>query len=317
MAILVTPSRSASNLGGVMAGQYADWWKKKGRATNPSPQPSTNIAIVPESLTVTHSNNGGEFYVFTAEIQGAMANNPRVTTYTDSTVSEHCFMDIVDFTKYKPYKGNGKTATKGEQFTILGTGKVIKWAVYDKCIITLSFESAYHCPDLSHNLISIGHLNKAGCFGMFGGGGVTFLNSSENPFLHGKGIGTMYKIELFPPTGNVKVISTPNSVVNTIAAACEARATVMAFATHSLSKPTDADTWHQRLGHPSYNIVKRMHKKGIVKELEITTLTCQPGLCKDCIMEKQTCHPFDGNSHSAKEVLEQVHLTFGGCPILH
>ena len=139
---------------------------------------------------------------------------------------------------------------------------------------------------------------------MFSGGGVTFLNSSGNPFLHGKGIGTMYKIEPFLPTGNVKVISTPNSVTNMIAAACEARATVVAFATHSLSKLTDADTWHQRLGHLSYNIVERMHKKEIVEGLEITTLTCQPGLCKDCIMGKQTCHPFDSNSHPIKEVLE-------------
>ena len=126
MAILVTPSRSASNLGGIV-GQYPDWWKKKGKATNLLPQPSANIAIVPESLTVTHSNNGGEFYAFTTEIQGAMANNSRVTTYTNSTVSEHCFTDIADFMMYKPYKGNRKTAMKGGHFTILGTGKVIKW----------------------------------------------------------------------------------------------------------------------------------------------------------------------------------------------
>ena len=172
-----------------------------------------------------------------------MANNSRVTTYADSAASEHCFMDIADFVTYEPYRGNGKMATKGGHFTILRTGKVIKWAVYNKHIITLSFESAYHCPDLSHNLILIGHLDKARCFSMFSGG-VTFLNLLGNSFLHGKGVSTMYKIELFPPTSNVKVISTPNSVTNMISAACEARVTVVALATHSLSKPTDADTWH-------------------------------------------------------------------------
>ena len=77
----------------------------------------------------------------------------------------------------------GKWQQKGGQFIILGTGKVVKRAVYNNHIISLSFENAYHCPDLSHNLISISHLNKAGCFGVFGARGVTFLNKSGNPFV--------------------------------------------------------------------------------------------------------------------------------------
>jgi hypothetical protein len=231
--------------GGGMAGQYPDWWKKKGKNTNtPTTQPSANIAVVPQNTPITHSG-GGEFYAFTTQVQGRVGGGPQVTTYADSAASEHCFTDVADFVTYEPYKGNGKTATKGGQFTITGTGRVVKRAVYDKRIVNLSFENAYHCPDLSHNLISIGHLDKTGCFSVFGAGGVTFLNPSGSPFLYGKGVGTMYEVELFPPTGPITTKPLPIHAIAAVTAASEARANVLAFATHSLDKPTNVDTWHR------------------------------------------------------------------------
>lgn len=229
-----------------MEGQYPNWWKKKGKTTGSASQPSVNIAVVPQTSSVAHSGSSGEYYAFmtNTQMQGSAGGMSQVTTYIESVASKHCFTDIVDFVTYEIHAGNGKTATKGGQFAILGTGKVVKRAVYNNCIITLLFENAYHCPDLSHNLISIGHLDKAGCFSVFGAGGVTFLNCLGDPFLYGKGIGTMYKVKLFPPTGqiNVNLLHVPDT--ETVTAASKARATVLAFATHSLSKPVDADTWH-------------------------------------------------------------------------
>ena len=212
---------------------------------------------------------------------------------------------------YEPYKGNEKTATKGGEFAILETGKVVKRAIYDDHIVQLSFKNAYHCPDLSHNLISIGHLDRAGCFSVFGTGSVTFLNPSSSPFLYGKGIGTMYEVELFPLTGHInsKPLTAPPSGM---VMAPEARDTVVAFATHSLDKPTDTDTCHRRLGHPSYDMVEQMYRKGIVEGLTITNLACQPGLCEDCIMGKQSRRPFNGNTHPALEVLKRIHIDFWG-----
>ena len=226
--------------------------------------------------------------------------------YADLGASKHCFTDITDFVTYEPYKGNGKTATKWGHFSILGTGRVAKQAVYDGHIVMLSFENAYHYPDLSHNLISIGHLDKAGCFTVFSSGEATFLNQPGNPFLYGTGVGTMYEVKLFPPTGHIDVRSFPTLAGGAMAS--QARATILAFASHSLNKPTDADTWHWRLGHPSYDIVEQMFQKEIIKGLSITTLTCQPDLCEDCIMGKQTPYPFDGNTHPMMEVLECVHI---------
>ena len=298
--------------GGGMASQYPDWWKKKGKPTNPSLQPSVNIAIVPQSSSVTHSgDHSGEFYAFMTKIQGQEEGNLQRTTYADSAASKHCSTDSADFIMYEPYKGNGKTATKGGEFAILGTGKVVKRAIYDGHIVQLSFKNAYHCPDLSHNLISIGHLDRAGCFSVFSAGGVTFLNPSGSPFLYGKSVGTMYEVEVFPPTGriNAKPLTAPPSGM---VMAPEARDTVVAFATHLLDKQTDADTWHRRLGHPSYDMVERMYRRGIVEGLTITNLARQPGLCEDCIMGKQSQCPFDGNIHPASEVLKHIHIDLWG-----
>ena len=100
--------------------------------------------------------------------------------------------------------------------------------------------------------------------------------------------------------------------ISVLSTATQARATVLAFATHSLRKPANAEIWHQRLGHASYNIVEQMVRKGIVVGLDITTLVHQPGFCEDCVMGKQTRHPFDGNTHPATKVLEHVHIDLWG-----
>ena len=51
--------------------------------------------------------------------------------------------------------------------------------------ISVVFENTIHALDLNHNLISIGRLDKARCFSVFGGGGMICLNHEGNPFLSG------------------------------------------------------------------------------------------------------------------------------------
>jgi len=68
---------------GGMEGQYPDWWKKKGKPTNPSPRLSANVAIVPESSLITHSSGNGEFYAFATVLRGAISSDLRVITYAD------------------------------------------------------------------------------------------------------------------------------------------------------------------------------------------------------------------------------------------
>jgi len=79
---------------------------------------------------------------------------------------------------------DGETAAKGGKFTITEIGRVNKHVVFNGRTITLSFKNVMHTPDLSHNLISIGKLEiKGGCYSIFDGGGVTFIDRDQRPFL--------------------------------------------------------------------------------------------------------------------------------------
>ena len=94
-------------------------------------------------------------------------------------------------------------------------------------------ENVIHAPDLNHNLISIGRLNKAGCFSVFGGGGMMCLNREGNQFLSGMAAGsegTMYEVEVYPPTGPIQQ-KLHKKFLPFTAAAKEAHTRVLVFAT--------------------------------------------------------------------------------------
>jgi hypothetical protein len=110
-------------------------------------------------------------------------------------------------------------------------------------VISLIFDNAIHAPDLNHNLISIGRLDKAGCYSVFGGGGMTCLNREGKPFLSGiiaGSEGTMYEVEVYPPTGPL-LPKHQNRPLPSTSAAKEAHARVVVFATRSHNKPADRD----------------------------------------------------------------------------
>jgi hypothetical protein len=284
--------------GGGMEGQYPDWWKKKGTATNSKPKPTANIATA--DVTAGSSNGDGEFYALVTDTNPPRTDAPQrdVVTFADSACSDHCFVNRTDFTNYRPFHDkDGDTAARGGKFKISGTGRVEKRVVFDGRIISVVFENAIHAPDLNHNLISIGRLDKAGCYSVFGGGGMTCLNREGNPFLSGNNAGsegTMYEVEIYPPTGPIhqKNQTKPSP---SIVAAKEAHKRVLVFATRSHNKPTDIDTWHRRLGHVGYSVIERMGREQLVKGMDVTTYEQSQGMCEDCIMGKHTRRPFDDN----------------------
>ena len=63
---------------------------------------------------------------------------------------------------------------KGGHFHIVGHGAVTKTVVLGSLRTTITFKNAVHTPDLIANLISISKLDAAGCWALFGGGGVQF-----------------------------------------------------------------------------------------------------------------------------------------------
>ena len=196
--------------GGGMEGQYPNWWKKKGTASNTNTQKPKTMANVATTDSTTGSSDGtGKFYALVTDTNPPPMNLPhrQVVTFADLACSDHCFMNKSKFSSYKPFQDkDSDTAARGGKFKISRTGQVEKCIVFDGRVILLAFENAIHMPDLNHNLISIGRLNKAGCYSVFGGGGLTCLNCEGKPFLSGNIAGSegmMYKVEIFPPTGPI------------------------------------------------------------------------------------------------------------------
>jgi GAG-pre-integrase domain/Integrase core domain len=300
-----------------MEGQYPDWWKKKGTASTNTQKPkSTANAMTTDTITVFPSGTS-EFYALatdTSPIQTDVSQR-QVITFADSACSDHCFVNKSDFTTYQPFHDkDGDTAAKGGKFKISGTGRVEKQVIFDGHIISLAFENAIHAPDLNHNLISIGRLDKAGCYSVFGGGGMMCLNSEGKPFLSGVATGpegTMYKVEIYPPARPLQQ-KRESEPLPSITGAKEAHARVLVFATHSHSRPTNIDTWHRRLGHIGYSVVERMGREGVVKGMDVTNYEKGQGSCEDCIMRKHTRWPFNDNTAREMDVLERIYIDLWG-----
>lgn len=191
-----------------MEGQYPDWWKKKGAASTSNTQkPKSVMNIVTTDGSVGSTNWDGEFYALATNTSpNQTIDLPcQVITFTDSACSDHCFVNKSDFITCKPFHDkDGNTAVKGGRFKISGTGWVEKCVVFDGHVVSLAFKNAIHAPDLNHNLISIRRLDKARCYTVFGGGGMTCLNCEGKPFLAGKPTRserTMYEVETHSSTG--------------------------------------------------------------------------------------------------------------------
>lgn len=268
--------------GGGKAGEWPDWWEGD-RGSGPKP-PSANSAI-----TSTMGENVYAFSVNNNPISGG--NKHELTSYADSGASEHCFVNRNDFTVYNPLATNmtGTTAQNGGVFQILGVGTVTKITLVNGIRKEITLTDVLHTPDLSHNLISIGRLDRKGCYVTFGGGGAAFKTSKGEQFMWGKfrGMGTMYEVELFNPPS--------------------------ALSARSQRKPTSTMGWHRRFGHAGEAGIRILKSKNLVLGLDIIEEEKEPeGVCEDCIFGKQTRRPFDTDVTPETEILERVHMDLWG-----
>ena len=112
--------------------------------------------------------------------------------------------------------------------------------------------------------------------------------------MHGRGVGTMYEMDMVPAIGPITTMSDIAEPKNTDQA-ITVKNIVTAYAIRSHTNATDVDTWHRCLGHIGYHAVERMYRDKVVDGLDITTLIPKPGACEDCIMGKHTRRPFRTN----------------------
>lgn len=283
--------------GGGMAGQYPDWWRGRkggrGKPMNVAASATTTVLpTAPQANLVVAATDTEAYYAFSSLSvpQNGMAE---IVTYADSAASEHYFVNRADFTDYKPIKRAGEAAN-GSPFHILGTGTVRKVVVTGGKRVNITFSDALHVPDFSHNLISIGRLDSRGFSVRFGDGKATFFDPAGKLFMAGAAAGSMYRLDMRNPL--------PDDILP------------IAFASRSLTRATDLETWHRRLGHISEDTVRRMLRGEMVIGLtnETVTTTETRGRCEDCIFGKQTRRPFDYEVVPVKKVLGLVCIDLWG-----
>ena len=234
----------------------------------------------------------GAWNHMTYALTATTGSGPRsILTYADSAANKHRFVERSDFTMYFPLAkpDEGQPANKGGQFRIIGHGAVIKMIISGSLRTTITFKNAVHTPDLIANLVSISMLDAAGCWTLFGGGGVKFydiVNGNQRLLMKGEGTNGMYLLNAQPPTTTL--------------------------VTQYTKKSASLDVWHRRLGHVGVTSIVEMAKKGVIDGLDIMGDVKVQGKCKDCIYGKQTARPYDEVTEHEKNILERVYIDLWG-----
>jgi len=76
--------------------------------------------------------------------------------------------------------------------------------------------------------------------------------------------------------------------------------------------PMDLDLWHRRLCHPSYPVLKKMIKEGLVTGLKITSPSKPDPICEPCLAGKMVADPFPSSTNHSYKLLELVHSDVHG-----
>src|ERR1700678_2480146 len=186
--------------------------------------------------------------------------NGKTPTFLDSGASDMMFVSKDVFVEYKPVSarlGDSAKANDGG-FEVVGEGNVVQQYKIDWTERNITYTRALHAPGLNANLISVSTLEKAGIT-------VTFE----------KGQGIARK-----PDGSVVLAGKNIS---------------LAMSSNSLSQRVPLEQWHRCLAHCSPLTIKDMAKHNLVDGLTISEDSLN-GKCEDCVMGRQTCRPFDGET---------------------
>jgi transposase InsO family protein len=137
-----------------------------------------------------------------------------------------------------------------------------------------------HVPDAGACYFSVSALMQKGSQ-------ITFKNNKLSISVRGKQVAAGYQ------EGNLFWINTTNTAV------------------HAIDTPIPIDLWHKRMGHMSYNALKRY--KDSVKGISITTsLDPTQSPCPGCELGKQTRSSFQGSSKRSDRRLRIIHSDLAG-----
>lgn len=207
----------------------------------------------------------------------------------DSGASDTMFVSRDSFDNYKSITlrtGDSAKAIDGN-FEIIGEGTVVQHYLVNGKEHNITYTRALHTPMLNANLISVSAFDRAGLATTFGSGKGIVWKPDGTIILARQNVGGMYLLEALD-----NALDTP-------------------LAMASLSQPTSLEQWHRRLAHCSPLTIQEMSNNDLVDGLKISEKNVK-GKCKDCILGRQTCRPFDGATETNLAPLSLVAFDIWG-----
>lgn len=171
-------------------------------------------------------------------------------------------------------------AKKGHQIVLSKKGNLRLQTIVNGELVNVFIEEVYYCPELSHNLFSIGSIEKRG-------GKVIFERGTASIVVKGRTLAVAER------EGSVYWI---NYWLNDSSAQA------------NLSKSTEETNqlWHRRYGHLNMQYLTKLLRKEMVTEMN-DKITEDLPFCESCVLGKQARKPFQGTRPATTRPLERVH----------
>jgi transposase InsO family protein len=262
------------------------------------PRPDVSVLWKPEELRATIDWNTQVRPIDNAHISTAPLSQGTRTPlsltdhpyYADTGATCHLTPEREDFITLRPVHDRRVKGVNGSSINASGIGDV-KLRVARGAYLVL--KDVLFIPQATVRLISIGTLARdSNVISHFGDDECWFTNKSTGAVV---ARGTFLSSRLYS--------------LNLHSAQAE----------HALSATTSPglETWHRRLGHPSYQILQEMARKGTVKGMSPSRSSVPPSKCESCILGKQTRTSvpkkrMEGEGHRATRRLEKVWVDLTG-----
>lgn len=219
---------------------------KKAKPTEKSARAAFMMA-----LSSTDECNESEDDESEAQIRGFLGTNNKNVWFVDSGGSRH----VTPYSDFIGNRNNEKdkiTAANGENLKITGTGDgKVTFANGN-----VSVQRIMHVPDLAVNLLSVSQIVKSGNTVVFDSEGCSIYNNDNKCVLFCKEKGGVYAVE----ADDKKCF----------------------IAAHT----TSAYTWHRRLGHANYSVMKKM-RAGAVEGVNFKDDDSKIENCETCSKAKK------------------------------
>lgn len=202
---------------------------------------------------------------------GFHSANCKEEWYIDSGSSRH-MTPHADLLEGKSGNTEKITAANGVKMSITGTG--------DGRVTfgngNVKVKSIMHVPELAVNLLSVSQIVQNGNTVIFNSDGCTIYNAKNERLLFSRPKGGVYRVE----ADNMKCFLAMNAA--------------------------SAYDWHRRLGHASYQVMKKM-RAGAVDGVNFADGDGQIYNCEICAKGKQIKKPFSASQSESTEILQLIH----------